>query len=326
MEEIIKSYKGFNKDMTCKNKQYEVGKDYEEDKAVACECGMHACEYPLDCFKYYPPSKSVYYEVEQSGDISRHDDDSKIASTKMHIGAQLSIAGIVNAAIEYTKEKIETTCIESKAATAGDYGAATAGYYGVATAGDYGAATAGDYGATTAGYHGVATAGDYGAATAWDYGATTAGYHGVATAGDYGAATAGDSGAATAGDSGAATAGDYGAATAGNYGVATAGDYGAATAGYHGVATAGDSGAATAGDSGAATSRGKSSTGENGLSVARGNRVKTKGGLGSILVIAEEEQNSYKISSWKAVVVDGVNIKADTWYTLKDGELIEAED
>lgn len=214
MEEIIKSYKGFNKDMTCKDKQYEVGKDYEEDKAVACECGMHACEYPLDCFKYYPPSNSVYCEVEQSGDISRNGDDSKIASTKMHIGAQLSIAGIVNAAIKYTKEKIETTCIESKAATAGDRGAATAG----------------------------------------------------------------------------------------------------------------NSGAATAGDCGAATSRGKSSTGENGLSVARGNGVKTKGGLGSILVIAEEEQNSYKISSWKAVVVDGVNIKADTWYTLKDGELIEMED
>ena len=270
MEEIIKSYKGFNKDMTCKNKQYEVGKDYEEDKAVACECGMHACEYPLDCFKYYPPSKSVYYEVEQSGDISRHDDDSKIASTKMHIGAQLSIAGIVNAAIKYTKEKIETTCIESKAATAGDYGAATAGNYGATTAGDYGAATAGNYG--------VATAGDYGAATA--------GYYGVATAGDSGAATAWD------------------------YGAATAGDYGVATAGYHGVAT----------------SRGKSSTGENGLSVARGNRVKTKGGLGSILVIAEEEQNSHKISSWKAVVVDGVNIKADTWYTFKDGELVETED
>ena len=318
MEEIIKSYKGFNKDMTCKNKQYEVGKDYEEDKAVACECGMHACEYPLDCFKYYPPSKSVYYEVEQSGDISRHDDDSKIASTKMHIGAQLSIAGIVNAAIKYTKEKIETTCIESKAATAGDYGAATAGDYGAATAGDHGAATSGDYGAATAGDHGVATAGDYGVATAGD--------HGVATAGDDGAATAGDYGVATAGYHGVATAGDDGAATAGDSGVATAGDYGATTAGYHGAATAGYHGAATAGNSGAATSRGKSSTGENGLSVARGNRVKTKGGLGSILVIAEEEQNSCKISNWKAVVVDGVNIKADTWYMLKDGELIEAED
>ncbi|NSJ17691.1 hypothetical protein G5B23_03385, partial [Enterocloster clostridioformis] len=159
MEEIIKSYKGFNKDMTCKDKQYEVGKDYEEDEAVACECGMHACEYPLDCFKYYPPSKSVYCEVEQSGDISRHD-DSKIASTKMHIGAQLSIAGIVNAAIKYTKEKIETTCIESKAATAGDSGAATAGDCGAATAGYSGAATAGNYGAATAGNRGAATAGD----------------------------------------------------------------------------------------------------------------------------------------------------------------------
>ena len=253
MEEIIKSYKGFNKDMTCKNKQYEVGKDYEEDKAVACECDMHACEYPLDCFKDYPPSKSVYCEVEQSGDISRHD-DSKIASTKMRIGAQLNIAGIVNAAIKYTKEKVEKTCIEYKAATAG--------------------------------------------------------YCGAATAGDHGAATAGNCGAATAGYCGAATAGYCGAATAGNCGAATAGDHGAATAGY----------------CGAATSRGKSSTGENGLSVARGKWVKAKGGLGSILVIAEEEQNSCKISSWKAVVVDGVNIKADTWYTLKDGELIEAED
>ena len=269
MEEIIKSYKGFNKDMTCKNKQYEVGKDYEEDKAVACECGMHACEYPLDCFKYYPPSKSVYCEVEQSGDISRHD-DSKIASTKMRIGAQLNIAGIVNAAIKYTKEKVEKTCIESKSATAGEYGAATAGDSGAATAGYCGAATAGYYGAATAGYRGAATAGEYGAATA----------------------------------------GDRGAATAGEYGAATAGDSGAATAGYRG----------------AATSRGKSSTGENGLSVARGKGVKAKGGLGSILVIAEEEQNSCKISSWKAVVVDGVNIKADTWYTFKDGELVETED
>ncbi|NSD54843.1 hypothetical protein HQK16_03405, partial [Enterocloster clostridioformis] len=202
MEEIIKSYKGFNKDMTCKDKQYEVGKDYEEDEAVACECGMHACEYPLDCFKYYPPSKSVYCEVEQSGDISRHD-DSKIASTKMHIGAQLSIAGIVNAAIKYTKEKIETTCIESKAATAGDSGAATAGDCGAATAGYSGAATAGNYGAATAGNRGAATAGDSGAATAGYSGAATAGNHGAATAGNRGAATAGDCGAATAGDCGA---------------------------------------------------------------------------------------------------------------------------
>ena len=45
-----------------------------------------------------------------------------------------------------------------------------------------------------------------------------------------------------------------------------------------------------------------------------------------MVIAEEEEQNSCKISRWKAVVVDGVNIKADTWYMLKDGELIEAED
>ena len=112
-------------------------------------------------------------------------------------------------------------------------------------------------------------------------------------------------------------------ATAGDSGAATAGSYGAATAGYRGAATAGYRGAATAGDSGAATSRGKSCTGENGLSVARGNNVRVRGGMGAILVIAEENEDNYNIASWKAVVVDGVNVKPDTWYMLQNGELVE---
>ena len=154
--EQIKSYKGFNPDMTCRGKQYEEGKDYEEDCAEACNSGMHACEYPLDCFSYYPPGKSVYHEVTQSGELSRNGDDSKVSSTKMRIGARLDIVGIVKASIEYTKSKITTNYINDKAATAGYYGAATAGYKGAATAGDYGAATAGYKGAATAGYSGAA--------------------------------------------------------------------------------------------------------------------------------------------------------------------------
>ena len=106
---------------------------------------------------------------------------------------------------------------------------------------------------------------------------------------------------------------------------ATAGYGGAATAGNCGAATTGDSGAATAGDYGAATSRGTVTVGECGAGLVRGNGVKIRGGLGAILVIAEEEENSYDLAHWKAVVVDGETVKADTWYKLMNGELVEAE-
>ena len=107
MSEAIKSYKGFNKDMTCRGFQYEEGKEYEESNALVCENGFHACEYPLDCLSYYSPSESVYHEVEQSGKLSKESDDTKVASTKIKIGAKLSIAGLVEAAIEYTKERVK---------------------------------------------------------------------------------------------------------------------------------------------------------------------------------------------------------------------------
>ena len=135
------NYKGMDKDMKCRGFQYEVGKEYETDKAVACECGFHACEYPLDVFNYYPPAGSRFFEVEQSGELSKNDGDSKVASTKIKIGAELNIAGLVKAAVEYTKERC--TQGEGERAT-GDYGAASAtGYQGAASAtGDYGAASA----------------------------------------------------------------------------------------------------------------------------------------------------------------------------------------
>ena len=144
------NYKGMSKDMKCRGFQYEVGKEYETDKAVACECGFHACEYPLDVFNYYPPSTSRFFEVEQSGEISKHGGDSKVASTKIKIGAELSIAGLVKAAVEFTKERCtqeegdKATGYQGAASATGDYGAASAtGTRGAASAtGDYGAASA----------------------------------------------------------------------------------------------------------------------------------------------------------------------------------------
>ena len=319
MEQKIKAYKAFDKDLSCRGFKYEVGKEYEETGYIkACKKGFHACPYPLDVFGYYAPAGARFCEVEQSGKID-DSESNKVCSSKIRIGAELDIRGLVKAAVSYVKERCTNECNAEpgKPATAGDYGAATAGDYGAATAGNRGAATAGDCGAATAGNRGAATAGDRGAATA--------GYYGAATAGNRGAATAGNRGAATAGDCGAATAGNRGAATAGDRGAATAGYYGAATAGNRGAATAGNRGAATAGDCGAATARGKASTGYNGLSVARGENVQVKGGIGAILVIAEERDDTYDIVDWKAVVVDGEVVKADTWYRLENGELVEVD-
>lgn len=207
MEQKIKAYKAFDKDLSCRGFKYEVGKEYEETGYIkACEKGFHACPYPLDVFGYYAPAGSRFCEVEQSGKIDDSESD-KVCSSKIRIGAELDIRGLVKAAVSFVKERCTNECNADPGKPA----------------------------------------------------------------------------------------------TAGNYGAATAGDYGAATA------------------------RGKASTGSNGLSVARGNNVRVKGGIGAILVIAEEGEDSYDIVDWKAVVVDGEVVKADTWYRLENGELVEVD-
>ena len=205
MSETIKSYKGFDKDLKCRCFQYEIGKEYEEPEADVCHAGFHACERPLDVFNHYCPVNSRFCEVEQSGELSRDTDDSKVASTKIKIGAEIGIPGLVKAQIEWVKAHTTTEYTDPERATAGNRGAATAG------------------------------------------------------------------------------------------------------------------------DCGAATARGKASVGENGLAVARGNNVRVKGGLGAVLVIAEENESDYDIKDWAAVLVDGETIKADTFYMLKNGEFVEME-
>lgn len=105
---MLKAVKGFNKDMTCRGFQYEEGKTHEFPRAKCCEEGGHACEHPLDCFSYYSPNESVYHEVELDGDIDKEgSNDSKVAATKLTVGARLSIAGLVQAAIDFTMSKVK---------------------------------------------------------------------------------------------------------------------------------------------------------------------------------------------------------------------------
>ena len=169
MGEVIKSYKGFNKNMTCRGFQYEEGKEYEEEIVEVCDHGFHVCEYPLDCLNYYYPNESVYHEVEQSGEIQEHNDDTKVASTKIKIGAEISIAGLVKAAIEYTVKRVKKDAESDE-----KHGASSAtGTCGASSAtGDYGASSAtGTCGASSAtGYCGASSAEDKDAvAVAWGY-------------------------------------------------------------------------------------------------------------------------------------------------------------
>ena len=192
----MKAYKGFDKDLKCRGFQYEIGKEYEDPEAIVCNRGFHACEEPIDVLKYYEPGKgSRYCEVEQDGQLSRSDEDSKIASTKLKVVGEIGIPGIAKEQIEYVKSRCtnEHNAEPGKPATAGESGAATAGDYGAATAGYRGAATAGESGSATAGESGSATAGDYGAATS--RGSVSVGKNGVGAVRGEGAKIKGDLGA-----------------------------------------------------------------------------------------------------------------------------------
>ena len=288
----IKGFKGFNPDMTCRDFKYEEGKDYEEQGDIsACSNGFHYCLHPLDVFGYYPPANigmNKFHEVEGSGDMDVDTDDTKIACSKIHIGAELSIKSIVDAAIKFTFSKCKW--IKENIATGYQGAASATGNQGAASVtGNQGAASATGYqgAASATGYQGTASAtGHYSAASA------TGHYSAASATGNCGAASAtGNCGAASAtghysaasvtGNQGAASAtGNCGAASATGYqGTASAtGHYSAASAtGHYSAASAtGNCGAASAtGNCGAASATGHYSaasvTGNQGAASATGN-------------------------------------------------------
>ena len=309
MTEIIKAVKGFNQDMTCTpiedvKFQYEEGETYEEETADACNKGFHACELPMNVFRYYPPIKSVYHEVEMSGEIDNSKTD-KVCSSKIKIGAKINIAGIIKASVDIIRGKAE----KESAASSGSCGnSASSGDCGnAASSGSCGnAASSGDCGnAASSGYRGnAASSGDYGnAASSGNCGnAASSGYCGNA-------ASSGDCGnAASSGYRGnAASSGDYGnAASSGNCG-------NAASSGYCGSAKADH---------------------PNSCAIAWGPKSKASGIIGSHLVLAEWESNGgnyWDEKTWifkgaKMVVVDGKNVKENTWYGLRNGNVIEIKE
>ena len=196
-ENIIYAYKGFDKDLKCRGFQYEVGKEYkQEGKIKCCNNGFHACEFPLDVFRYYAPGENCRYcTVTQSGETDKEKDDSKVASSKIHIETEIGLDGIIKAGVKFILDKVNwknkkesNTGDQSAATNTSNYSAATnTGYYSAATnTGDQSAATNTGYqsAATNTGYQSAATnTGNRSAAT------NTGNYSAATNAGNYSAAT-----------------------------------------------------------------------------------------------------------------------------------------
>jgi len=124
----VKAYKGTDKDLKCRDYQYEVGKDYETTEPVKlCEHGFHACENPLDVFGYYDPAGSRFLEVEQSGDIKIGED--KTVSSQIHIKTELTLTDIIKAGVDIILEKAKkiksNTGYASASTNTGDASAST---------------------------------------------------------------------------------------------------------------------------------------------------------------------------------------------------------
>ena len=138
----IRAFKGFDKDLKCRGFQYKIGAEFKhEGNAVPCESGFHSCEYPFDVFSYYQPSDSRYCEVEIDGDMKRDGGDSKIASTKIRIGAEIGLGGLIQAGVKFILDHVKwddnqesNTGYQSAATNTGNRSAATnTGYQSAAT-------------------------------------------------------------------------------------------------------------------------------------------------------------------------------------------------
>ena len=247
----MKAYKGFDKDLKCRGFQYEVGKEYEEESAKLCKKGFHACENPLDTFRYYAPTDSRYCEVDVDDNGERNSDDSKVCGKRIKIGAEIGLKGVINACVRFVLDKCESATEEN--------------------------------------------------ASGWNGNAAASGWNGNAAA-------SGESGnAAASGENGNAAA----SGVSGN--AAASGESGnAAASGVRGTAS-------VTGPYGKA-----SALGEQCLAVAWGQDSLARGAVGNWIVVSERDDDGNIIDA-KIAKVDGDTIKADTWYKLANGAIVEAK-
>ncbi|ENP5851400.1 hypothetical protein ACDX76_000398 [Salmonella enterica] len=309
MTKEIVTFKGFNKDLKCRDFQFKIGKTFHHDgKVEACVSGFHACECPFDVFSYYPPAESRYAETISFGVIDREEiGDTKIASASITIKAELTLPQFIQRGIEWIWSKIDKS-LEQQIMT-GDWSAATnTGYRSAATN------TGNQSAATNTGYRSAATnTGNQSAAT------NTGNQSAATNTGDWSAAT-------NTGDQSAATnTGNRSAATnTGNRSAATnTGDWSAAT-------NTGDWSAATnTGYQSAATNTGYRSaaevSGSQSVAASLGIEGKARASEGGAIVLCYRDEDGELIHI-RASKVGENGIMPDIWYQLnEDGEFVECE-
>ena len=322
----VKVYKGFNKYMQCTPNgeifQYEIGKEYKEDKADLCHCGFHACENPLDVLSYYNNIDDKFCEVELDKIDSNRNRDSKICGKKIKIGIEIGFLGLFKAGIEWIKNKTIFT--------KEDFKKLPSSYNAKISSSDYNARIG-----SSSDYAQIGSSGEYVQIGSSGDGAKIGSSGNGAKIG-----SSGDN--AKIGSSGCnaqiGSSGDYAQIGSSDYSarIGSSGEY--AQIGSSGDnARIGSSGNhAQIGSSGYNARIGSSgdyvqidSSGNDCVIMCAGINSSAKAKIGSWITLAEwkysEEKQKYILFSVVTKQVDGIEIKEDVYYTLQDGKFKESE-
>ena len=295
----IKAYKGFDKNLCCRDFQYEVGKEYEMDGNITvCERGFHACESPLEVLDHYfflnDGNLARFCEVEQSGVMDKENNTTKIASSKIKIKAELKFADLINLGIEWIKEKMSAGGSEKLLSdNGGDYAqiGSSGDYAQIGSSGDYAQIGSSGYSAkigSSGNYAKIGSSGDYAQIGSSGNSAQ------IGSSGDY--AQIGSSGdSAKIGSSGDSAK------------IGSSGDYAQ-------IGSSGDSAKIL-------------SSGEDSVICCAGHNSIVKAKKGSWITLAEwvysDDKRRWVPVCVKTEYVDDKRIKADTWYKLVNGEFVE---
>lgn len=312
-KKVIRGFKGFNKDLMCMGFQYEVGKEYECEKAVVCEEGFHFCENPIAVLGYYRPSDSKgisrYCEVEGSGEFDRNYTGDKICCTKIKIVRELTIQELIEECLKYCEENVDreqaVVSDENESTANNKYNNSTTvnnGHCSVAN-------NTGNYAvAKNTGMASIASA--LGAFSL----ANSIGKFSIAVASSFGSV------ANSSGVSSMAVSFSDCSVTATSSENSVSINIGDGSCAYN---NGNGSLAVSTGYNSIAIADGKDS-----IALTTGVRGKAKGSLGNWIILIERYdwcEGTRMINDIKAFLVDGVNIKADTYYQLINGEPVEVE-